>query len=226
MSQNNEIEIIECCICMEQIEEDKNKIITECKHIFHTSCLMTNVAHNGFCCPFCRTAMAEVPAEDSDDEFEDYEEEEEDVPNYNNHVLRGSRWLFQRAEGEEVDESDESEDDDDDDEDDEIEGETIPTAEHMTAKLIQEGITMEDLVKTILLIDHDEYENNASFVTRDSLLYGLMRRIISNYRPDVEVLVLQEEEEEPPCEAVHLFDAISVTSPAKLIAEIYESMFS
>ena len=67
----NEIEIIECPICMDQIEEGKNRITTECGHCFHASCLMTNVAHNGFGCPYCRTAMAE--------EVEDEEEDVEDM---------------------------------------------------------------------------------------------------------------------------------------------------
>ena len=40
-----EIEIVECPICMDQIEGDRNKVVTECGHCFHTSCLMKNVAH-------------------------------------------------------------------------------------------------------------------------------------------------------------------------------------
>jgi hypothetical protein len=91
---------------MEEIQENKNKIITECGHVFHTSCLMKNASHNGFGCPYCRTKMADEPEADEDEEdgyYEDDEEEYEYVPDYNNYVLSGARWLFQRAEGEELD---------------------------------------------------------------------------------------------------------------------------
>ena len=108
----NDIEIIECPICMDQIEETKNRVTTECGHCFHASCLMTNVAHNGFGCPYCRTAMtAEVASENSDDNYDEFSFDSQEEPDYNDHVLRGSRWLFQRAEGEEVDDSDESDSD-------------------------------------------------------------------------------------------------------------------
>ena len=49
----------ECPICMDAIDPNKNRVTTECGHTFHCSCLMTNVSHNGFACPYCRTAMAE-----------------------------------------------------------------------------------------------------------------------------------------------------------------------
>ena len=53
-----EPEPTECPICMEVIVTTKNIVVTECGHTFHCSCLMTNVAHNGFECPYCRTEMA------------------------------------------------------------------------------------------------------------------------------------------------------------------------
>ena len=61
----------ECPICMDPIEGAKNSITTECGHAFHATCLMTSVAHNGFGCPYCRTAMAEVPEEEDDEDDED-----------------------------------------------------------------------------------------------------------------------------------------------------------
>ena len=64
---------IECPICFECVEPTKNCVTTECGHCFHTNCLMKNVAHNGFGCPYCRTAMAEEPeeSEDGDDDESD-----------------------------------------------------------------------------------------------------------------------------------------------------------
>ena len=71
MNYNNTSENVECPICMECILDTKNKVTTECGHCFHTNCLMTSVAHNGFGCPYCRTAMAEAVDDDDDDGFDD-----------------------------------------------------------------------------------------------------------------------------------------------------------
>ena len=52
-------ELKTCCICMEDIVSiTTNSVVTECGHLFHTSCLMKNVVINGFKCPYCRTIMA------------------------------------------------------------------------------------------------------------------------------------------------------------------------
>ena len=182
----NEIEIIECPICMDQIEMEKNRVTTECGHCFHASCLMTNVAHNGFGCPYCRTAMtAEVAnSENSDEEYDDFSfNSEEEGPDYNDHVLRGARWLFQRAEGEDVDDSDESESESDDEEAERVEVEPRPTVDYIVEKLVQRGVSMEDLVKSILLRDHDEYQFHDEFERGDGELFGKLRVIISNFRP-------------------------------------------
>ena len=37
----------ECPICMDEIVENINFVITECGHGFHTNCLLTNVSRNG-----------------------------------------------------------------------------------------------------------------------------------------------------------------------------------
>ena len=161
MNQTINVEVVECPICMDEIEE-KNKVTTECGHCFHTSCLMKNIAHNGFGCPYCRTAMAEQPVDNNTDE--DYDEfsidEEEEGPDYNDNVLRGARWLFQRVEGEEVD------DDEDsvlDEEEEELEDDAVPSVDYITEKLIQQGVTMKQLLKSILLFDHIEYQDDESF---------------------------------------------------------------
>jgi len=75
-----EVEVIECPICMDVIEGEKNKITTDCGHCFHANCLMTNVAHNGFGCPYCRTAMAAEPADNNSDEDEDGEKCDGKIP--------------------------------------------------------------------------------------------------------------------------------------------------
>jgi len=49
----------DCPICMEVVSPEINSLITECGHTFHTSCLLNNVLHNGFGCPYCRRALVE-----------------------------------------------------------------------------------------------------------------------------------------------------------------------
>lgn len=64
----------DCPICMDAVQTNNNCVITECGHTFHTRCLLTNIVHNGYGCPYCRTEM--VPEEllqDDDDEEEDDE---------------------------------------------------------------------------------------------------------------------------------------------------------
>jgi hypothetical protein len=43
-----------CCICLEQINYEKNISITQCKHSFHTSCLLQCKSEK---CPICREQM-------------------------------------------------------------------------------------------------------------------------------------------------------------------------
>lgn len=175
---------------MDQIEEAKNRVTTECGHCFHVSCLMTNVAHNGFGCPYCRTAMIEAidDSENSDEDYDDFsfDSQEEEGPDYNGHVLRGARWLFQRAEGEEVDDSDDSESESDDEEAERVEVEPRPTVDYIVEKLVQRGVSMEDLVKCILLRDHREYQFHDEFERGDNELFGKLRIIISNFRPEAQ----------------------------------------
>ncbi len=172
----------ECPICMDVLSGTKNIVTTECGHCFHTNCLMTSVAHNGFGCPYCRTQMAAAPAdeEDSDDDddsaWSSYDEDEE---LYGDHALRGARWLFQRANGEEVDEEEDTPDE-------EVENADIivkPLVEFLTRKLVSQGITMENMVQA-LLVDHDEYDNSAAGADFNGILFGKMRILISNYKPE------------------------------------------
>jgi hypothetical protein len=73
----------ECPICMEGIDATKNCLTTECGHRFHTSCLMTNVATNGFGCPNCRATMAvakQYQYGDENDEIVWEDDENVDLP--------------------------------------------------------------------------------------------------------------------------------------------------
>jgi hypothetical protein len=172
----------ECPICYESIEQIKNCVTTECGHQFHCKCLMQNAATNGFSCPMCRTTMAtELESDDEDEysEYSDYYEDSEGI--FDDNTLTSFRMFHQQLAGEEVEEEEEDPNEDvEEDEDEEEEG-PKPTSEFITSKLIAQGITMEDLVKC-MLIDHEEYEENAETYNRCAdRMFGKFRIIISNY---------------------------------------------
>lgn len=171
----------DCPICMEVLSGTKNIVTTECGHCFHTNCLMTSVAHNGFGCPYCRTQMAETPDGDESDDGSEWtfdEGEEEEL--YGNHSLRGFRWLFQRVNGEELEEEEDLLDEDEEREDTDII--VKPSAAFIAEKLVSQGITMENMVRA-LLVAHEEYDNYPG-PDMDGILFGKLRVLISNYKPE------------------------------------------
>ena len=171
----------ECPICMDDIQSNVNCVTTECGHQFHTSCLMKNVAHNGFGCPYCRNALAEELEEEEDDISDDESISLEDEDLYDDYALRGMRWLFQQNSNEPFDEEEE------DDEEEEAVEEQIPkpSAALIAKKLTDQGITMEDLVKCMLL-NHEEYDEDETYEAKENELFGKFRIIISNYRLEQE----------------------------------------
>lgn len=206
MNYNNTSENVECPICMDCILDTKNRVTTECGHCFHTNCLMTSVAHNGFGCPYCRTSMAEEIKDDDEDEDDDDDwgsvdsgEEDDD------RALRGFRFMFNRLAGEPNDQEDHIEEDEDEEAAtaaaaDEVQDGDKPSPEYITQKLSEQGVTMAQLVK-VMLTSHDEYSNEESFDRIDDKIYGKLRIIISNYRPEP-VVVQQEIVVATPLEAV------------------------
>ena len=176
----------ECPICMENIDSVCNRVVTECGHAFHCSCLMKNAAHNGFGCPYCRTVMAEQP-EDSDSEDSDSDSEEETV--FDEDALTSFRMFHQRINGEEIEEQEE---DDDDwgtvDSEVEVEGEVLvselPDAAYVAEKLSGRGITFEDLVKDALFNAHSNWGDHFSeYERRSSEVYGQFRAVITQFSP-------------------------------------------
>jgi hypothetical protein len=149
---------------------------------------MTSVAHNGFGCPYCRTAMAEEINEEEEEEEDDwYDEEDEDM--FTDDALRGFRFFMNNINGIEHDQEDIEEEEESDDEESDEEEPIIPSAEFLAKKMIEDGVTMEQMVQALLL-SHAEYEDNEEFERVDSELYGKLRIIISNYTP--------EQNNEPP----------------------------
>jgi len=182
----------ECPICMDDIQLSLNSVTTECGHCFHTSCLMRNVAHNGFGCPYCRTIMAEIPKEEYDEENWNDEEIE-----YEEYLLRGFRLFFNNINGMNHDEDDIMDENEDEEEMEIVEErETIikPSPAFIVKKLCEKGITMEHLVKIILNNDHEEYINNEDeFKLIDNEIFGKIRAIINNYDVNQEQIIVPGE---------------------------------
>ena len=175
----------ECPICMEPIEMTKNCLTTECGHCFHTSCLMTSVAHNGFGCPYCRTKMAEEVV----DEDSEYDDEEEIYEQYDDYVLRGLRFFNNNLNGEEHDQEDlddESEDTEDAEEEDEDEEDTRPPpVSYVAQKLTEQGVTTEDLLKAILCSVNNYESEYEDFERVENEIFGRVQTILNNYTPPV-----------------------------------------
>jgi hypothetical protein len=185
-TSNSSIEQLECPICFDAID-NKNFVTTECGHCFHCSCLMKNVVNNGFDCPMCRQKMAEIMNDDVS-ESSDYDSWIETNINRDpdDNALRSFRMFQQQIENEEIEEEPQVEDDEDDeaevsDDDDDDEEPPLPTPAYLANKLAEKGVTMEDMVKALLL-EHEEYEDEYEvFNRRTSQMYGELRRLILNY---------------------------------------------
>jgi hypothetical protein len=129
--------------------------------------------------------MATTP-EEEESEFDEEEEEEEEEP-FSDYALQGFRFFFNNLSNEEHDEEDILED---------VEA-PKPTAAFVTERLVAQGITMESLVK-ILLLDHDEYDvEEEEFDRLSDDVWGKMRIIITNYQPEQAQAQAQAQAQEP-----------------------------
>jgi hypothetical protein len=186
---------------MLEISGNTNRLSTECGHEFHTKCLLSNVAYNGFGCPYCRSEMVEesvsnhMHEDEDDDDEEDYEDENEgdennDVENNQlneSDVLRGFRFMLERVTGEVLtNEDDVVEENEYQNKLDNSET-PRPSVALISKKLSDQGITIETMVKALLL-DHSEY-NDASeeeFYQINDDLFDKIRDIIENYKIEQE----------------------------------------
>jgi hypothetical protein len=196
MSFTNQ-ETIDCPICLDAIGETNN-IITECGHKFHASCIMINVATNGFNCPCCRFIMAKNAKQEDDDENDsEYDDESyvssdwEEEP-FSEDSLRGLRLLTNLLEGNENDQEDVvaeyqyTQQISTEEEDDNTLPIVAPTLRQMCDIFRDRQITYKQLVAWAML-EHDEYEDK-----REELedvcgdIWGQVRTIVSNYNPEPE----------------------------------------
>lgn len=162
----------ECPICFELIDNINDKIRTQCKHEFHSSCFLTNVAHNGFNCPCCRTKLAEIPDSESEDEeidSEDGDESESDSDSENDNENEECDYagLFQITE--------------------ENQREMLPDIEYVWQKLKEKKYTSLDLLKIIMHNEimicknsnHFEFENLGIKMEEDTM------QIIDDYEANM-----------------------------------------
>lgn len=172
-------EISECPICMENIDVSKNCVTTECGHQFHTSCLMKNVAFNGFECPYCRTVMAENDEEDSDEEeYEEDDEEAEDAEDEDDDVEEPPllRWIID-DDADEIDENYPLSNED-----------PIPSFDLILKTLIEKNVSYEDLVKCTLFghLAFSYTEHNPEINRLNELINNEIYEVIINYKPEQE----------------------------------------
>lgn len=174
-----------CAICLDDVDSSMNIIKTECNHCFHSKCFLQNAAHNGFNCPMCRNELASVPTseEDSDDDdsddydSDDYDDDDED------YILRGLRWLMMRAEGEDIEEDDDDSVMSDDSDiylrfDPEVDEEFPNTSsiEHISQRLVAEGVTFEQLVALYVL---PHFENTSDISVYSKPMLKTLRKTIN-----------------------------------------------
>jgi hypothetical protein len=186
MSLNQESANTECPICFDDIDQLKNCVTTVCGHIFHCSCLMKNAVNNGFTCPMCRNVMAEEL--ESESEFESDVESEWSNGSVTNDddALTSFRMFHQQLNNEEVEPEPEPVEAE---EEEVVVDMAKPNPEFIAGKLIAQGITITDLVKT-LLVDHEEYdEEYEEYEIKTNQLFGALRIIITNYsrQPQTEI---------------------------------------
>ena len=209
--------ICECPICFEPIG-DKNNITTECGHKFHANCLMTNISCNGFSCPCCRTVMIEKEQNEHEDEHEDgyedgYEDDENTSSEYSDEsqdtsseysdesqdafsrpirgsniephgtdMLRGFRLFTNLIENEVPDPIDVRE------EFQNLDSRLLPSNEYIKEKLLEEGITTDQLIATLLKFTHiDKYYYNDSNAAIYKFVTDKFFEILSDYDAEEEL---------------------------------------
>ena len=66
----------ECCVCFEEIGNEKNNCVTPCGHQFCFTCIAKCLGKSN-CCPLCRGVLIEKDdEEDSEEDSNNHSEEE------------------------------------------------------------------------------------------------------------------------------------------------------
>ena len=197
--------IMECSICMEQINNQVNKIVTECGHTFHATCLLKNTSINGYGCPMCRSTMVEEYENDDDDEDDDDDDmsyssddiREEDFLEEEEYYLRGFRYLFRDAGLDMYEDPDAEEYENYHSNVSTKEEEFQTTAENRTNKIMQhvkklKTLTYEELIMAALCnVDDSDFQFNTNFHASDKHLFSV--RKVEAVLKKVNLTIQQEE---------------------------------
>jgi hypothetical protein len=132
--------------------------------------------------------MADEVADDDEDEYDDHDEAEDEL--YDDYALRGLRFFNNNLDGEEHNEEDvEEETIDTESEENESEAgaedEELAPVSHVVQKLMDQGVTMEDLLKAILCSCHDYQRDHEDFERVENEIFGRVSTILNNYTPPV-----------------------------------------
>lgn len=166
----------ECSICYEKIEDSINSCITECKHSFHTNCLIKAISFTGFSCPICRKKFEnnislsenmnqyniinydEAYYSDSDTNLSDNDQYEFVTSNFYN----------------------------DADIDNHLVSRNIPSVYYITQQIVNQSYPLENFI-CLALMEHEEYTNEqASFISTNTNIYNTIKNIINEYRIEQE----------------------------------------
>jgi len=117
-------------------------------------------------------------ADEPDETDSDSDDDEEEIIEFDENVLTSFRMFHQQINGEEPEVEPEVEEVEEEVE----EVEEVPDATYVSQKLIERGITFEDLVKNTLYQEHstsDQYID--AYELRSAEVYGQFRAVISQF---------------------------------------------
>jgi cobalamin biosynthesis protein CobT len=130
-------------------------------------------------------------AEEVADEDSEYDDDEEEIyEQYDDYVLRGLRLFNNNINGEEHDQEDLDEEDEEASESEqeeevaeEAEEATPPPVSYVAQKLVEQGITMEDLLKAVLCSVNNYERDYEDFERVENEIFGRVSTILNNYTP-------------------------------------------
>jgi hypothetical protein len=132
-------------------------------------------------------------AEEVADEESDYDDDEEEIyEQYDDYALRGLRFFNNNINGEQHDQEDLDDEDEDssepeqeDDEEvvEEADEVTPPPVSYVAQKLVEQGVTMEQLLKAVLCSCHDYERDYEDFERVENEIVGRVSTILNNYTP-------------------------------------------
>jgi hypothetical protein len=132
--------------------------------------------------------MADEVAEENSDYDDESESDEYEL--YDDDALRGFRFFNNNINGEEHDEDDVEEETFVNEEEEESEAgaeddAAPPPVPYLAQKLVEQGVTMEQLLKAVLCSCHDYQRDYEDFERVESEIVGRITTILNNYTPAI-----------------------------------------